>query len=135
MKADLHLHSRFSDGSDSIEDLAKLIVTGGLGVVALTDHDTDAGNTALLSLLPDGIRFIPGIEFTCIMPLGKCHILGYGFDADAPAFREAIKNGKQRRRGKLERRLEFLKETHGIVFDEAELASLYALPTVGKPQL
>lgn len=135
MRADLHLHSRFSDGSDSAETLARVITDGGFGVVALTDHDTDEGNEALRALLPDGIRLISGIEFTCIMPRGKCHILGYGFDADAPAFREAIEEGKQRRRQKLERRLEFLRETHSIVFDETELASLYALPTVGKPHI
>ncbi len=135
MKADLHLHSRFSDGSDSAQALARKIVEGGFSSVALTDHDTDEGNAPLASLLPESVRFIPGIEFTCIMPRGRCHILGYSFDEKNAAFREAIEEGKRRRRQKLERRLAYLKDTHGIVFDEIELASLYALPTVGKPHI
>ncbi len=135
MRADLHLHSRFSDGSDNAQALAKKIVEGGFSFVALTDHDTDEGNTPLASLLPESVRFIPGIELTCIMPRGRCHILGYGFDEKSTALREAIEEGKRRRRQKLERRLAYLKDTHGIVFGEEELASLYALKTVGKPHI
>lgn len=42
-RADLHLHSNFSDGSDSVETLVQNIKQEGLSVFALTDHDTIAG--------------------------------------------------------------------------------------------
>ncbi len=135
MRADLHIHSRFSDGSDSVEQLASAILAEGLSAAALTDHDTDEGNALLKNILPSHIRFIPGIEFTCIMPRGRCHILGYGFDGNHPLFREAIEEGKRRRRQKLDRRLIYLKDTFGITFTEEELSSLYALKTVGKPHI
>lgn len=135
MLADLHLHSLFSDGSDTAEELLCAVQKAGLSAFALTDHDTDEGNALLKKRTPPSIRFIPGIEFTCIMPLGKCHILGYGFDETDPTFREAIEEGKKRRREKLLYRLSVLKEAHGIVFTEQELNSLYALSVVGKPHI
>ena len=136
MRADLHLHSRFSDGSDSVEILAQKIIEGGFSAVALTDHDTDLGNAPLAALLPKDIRFIPGIEFTCTMPLGRCHILGYGFDGAHPAIREAIEEGKRRRRRKLDYRLALLEENHGITLTEEEKAPLYETMTAaGKPHI
>src|SRR5262245_9165352 len=43
MLADLHLHSYFSDGTFSPEELAQRARTEGLSVIALTDHDTVGG--------------------------------------------------------------------------------------------
>lgn len=40
MKADLHMHSRVSDGSYTIGELAELAAKNGLDVIAVTDHDT-----------------------------------------------------------------------------------------------
>ena len=43
IKADLHIHSSYSDGSDSIEELAKKINSSDIDIVSLTDHDTVGG--------------------------------------------------------------------------------------------
>jgi len=40
---DLHVHSSFSDGSESPTALAELAAAAGLSAMALTDHDTTAG--------------------------------------------------------------------------------------------
>jgi len=40
MKADLHVHSTVSDGSDSIDELIILAEQRGLDAIAITDHDT-----------------------------------------------------------------------------------------------
>ena len=40
MKADLHIHSDISDGSDSIEELIDTAINKGLDAIALTEHDT-----------------------------------------------------------------------------------------------
>ena len=40
---DLHVHSNFSDGSDSPKELLEKIVEKGIQVFALTDHDTIGG--------------------------------------------------------------------------------------------
>ena len=133
-KIDLHMHSTASDGTDSPAQLAEKVKAAGISVFALTDHDTVSGAEKLKKHLPDGVTFIPGIEFSCVMPSGKCHILGFNCDTDYPAFRAALDKGAELRREKLERRLDFLRE-HGIQFPDEELELLRQMPSVGKPHL
>lgn len=43
IRADLHMHSRVSDGSYTIEELAREAAAAGLDAIAVTDHDTLEG--------------------------------------------------------------------------------------------
>lgn len=133
-KIDLHMHSTASDGTDSPAQLAEKVKAAGISVFALTDHDTVSGAEELKKHLPDGVAFIPGIEFSCVMPSGKCHILGLNCDTYHPAFQSALNKGAELRKAKLEQRLAFLKE-RGIQFPDEELELLRSMPSVGKPHL
>ena len=44
---DLHVHSTFSDGSETTEKLVELAVEARLAAFALTDHDTTDGYKSL----------------------------------------------------------------------------------------
>ena len=44
MRVELHCHSLASDGSDPPAEVARLALERGLGIFALTDHDTCAGS-------------------------------------------------------------------------------------------
>ena len=44
MRADLHVHSSASDGTDPPAEVMCRAAQAGLDVVALTDHDTVAGD-------------------------------------------------------------------------------------------
>ncbi len=133
--ADLHMHSTASDGTDSPDQLAGRLRDVGIRVFALTDHDTVDGAEQLRAQPPEGIFFIPGIEFSCRMASGKCHILGYGCDFASPAFRAALGEGERLRRAKLETRITFLREECGVCFPEEELERLRRVPAAGKPHL
>lgn len=135
MLADLHLHSHFSDGSDSPETLIKNILKSEISVFALTDHDTVDGILPMKSFLPDGVRFLAGVEFSCICDAGKCHILGLGIDPENDALQKALKMGEDIRREKLAKRLIHLENNHGIVWNEKEMAYIRAQNRVGKPHL
>ena len=76
-KADLHLHSNYSDGSDSPKELVEKVKKNELSAFALTDHDTIAGCIEIKKYLPKDIKFIAGTELTCLADTVKCHILGY----------------------------------------------------------
>ena len=39
-KVDLHVHSTYSDGTNTPKELIKLAENEGLSAIALTDHDT-----------------------------------------------------------------------------------------------
>lgn len=133
-KIDLHMHSTASDGTDSPSLLAEKVKAAGIKVFALTDHDTVSGADELAKKLPDGVTLIPGIEFSCVMPSGKCHILGLNCDTQHPAFQSALNKGADLRKAKLEQRLSFLREC-GIHFPDEELELLRSMPSVGKPHL
>lgn len=128
------MHSTASDGTDSPVQLAEKVKAAGIQVFALTDHDTVTGTEQLAKYLPEGVTFIPGIEFSCRMASGKCHILGYYCDTLHPAFRDALTQGAALRKAKLEKRIDFLREK-GMCFPEDELNRLYQIPSVGKPHL
>ncbi|MBO6134026.1 MAG: PHP domain-containing protein [Lachnospiraceae bacterium] len=132
---DLHMHSRASDGTDSIAELLENIRRAGINIFSVTDHDTIDGTLEMESIVPKNMRFIRGIEFSCKTAAGKCHILGYGFDSENEDFKQMLEEGRMRRRNKLERRLEFLKSEFGIEFTDNEVSKLRSMNSVGKPHL
>ena len=52
MRADLHVHSSASDGTDPPAEVMRRAARAGLDVVALTDHDTVAGHAEAGQALP-----------------------------------------------------------------------------------
>lgn len=135
MFADLHMHTRFSDGSDDARSFIENIKKSGVTVFALTDHDTVDGIEAIRAELPDPLHFIAGVEFSCISPIGRCHILGLGIDPKNDLLRASLAKGERVRQEKLTKRLVHLKDNYGIVFDEAEMAYIRSQNRVGKPHL
>lgn len=78
MFADLHLHTFFSDGTYSPEELAAQARRHGFQAIALTDHDTVEGcEPAARECAAVNIEFIPGTELTAEQGGHEIHILGY----------------------------------------------------------
>ncbi len=134
MKIDLHTHSAASDGTDTPPELARKAKAAGIGVLAVTDHDTAEGVRALIAAPVEGIALIPGIEISARTASGKCHILGLGYDIGHPAFNALLEEAAGLRRAKLETRLAYLRR-RGYELPEEELAALRAMPSAGKPHL
>ena len=81
MYADLHLHSTYSDGTDTPEELCSLAFKSGVSVISITDHDAVGAYSALAkATLPKGLRIIPGVEISTTKNLKMIHILGYHID-------------------------------------------------------
>ena len=45
MAADLHCHTKMSDGSTGIDELIYIAKKKGVSTISVTDHDTFAGST------------------------------------------------------------------------------------------
>ncbi|MBC8097257.1 MAG: PHP domain-containing protein [Akkermansiaceae bacterium] len=85
MFADLHLHTNFSDGTYSPEELVAQAGKHKLSAIALTDHDTVEGSArALIACTAAGIEFITGSELTAEQGGNEIHILGYFLEAQNP---------------------------------------------------
>lgn len=81
MKFDLHVHSNYSDGSCSPQELLAQAKTKGLSAIAITDHDTVAGALDVLQCTdPVGVKLIPGVEISSHLDRFPVHILAYGCD-------------------------------------------------------
>ena len=83
MASDLHMHTTYSDGRLTPEELVAAAKDAGLRYMAITDHDTVGGIGHLYEtgMYPcKSIRIIPGIEFSAHHPLREIHILGYNID-------------------------------------------------------
>ncbi len=80
MKADLHCHTKLSDGTLGIDDIILLAKNSGVTTLAITDHDCLAGIVrAELIGKRHGINVIPGVEFSATDSKrgAKAHILCY----------------------------------------------------------
>lgn len=130
---DLHMHSNVSDGTDSVPELLKQVEAAGIQAFSVTDHDTIDGALEMEKLVPEGIYFIKGIEFSCIAKGNKCHILGYGYDESDTEFAEVLAQSIAVRKNKLERRIAFLDSEYHITFTPEQLTSLRQAKSVGKP--
>ena len=81
MFADLHLHTNFSDGTFTPEELVENAAKQKLSAIALTDHDTVEGCVrAAAACAAAGIEFIAGSELTAEQDDHEIHILGYFLD-------------------------------------------------------
>lgn len=135
MKADLHIHSNNSDGSDTVPELAEKIKNSGLDIFALTDHDTVEGAKEMDNFVPKNVKYVRGVELTCLCGSIKCHILGYGVDINNSELLSLIEKGKLLRRKKLETRINYLKDVWNIELTKDELDWLYSRKSVVKTHL
>lgn len=80
MPADLHCHTKMSDGCLSIEEIVLLAKRRGITTISVTDHDTFAGSTRA-KIFGDrrGVKVLSGVEFSAAdySTKRKVHILCY----------------------------------------------------------
>ena len=135
MFVDLHLHSRYSDGSDSVPELVEKLLSNGITTFSLTDHDSIRGIPELMEMSKGRAHAITSAEFSCLDKGDSCHILAYGFTPDDPHILALVEKGEELRRKNFENRKNYLEKAHGIFFTEKELAWLFSLPKIGKPHI
>ena len=91
MAADLHCHTKLSDGSVGIEDLIVIAQKSGIDTLAITDHDCLAGVVRGQVIGKRyGINIVSGVEISAFDEIAgkKVHIISYL--ADAPDRLERI---------------------------------------------
>ncbi|MBF8262372.1 MAG: phosphoesterase [Parachlamydiales bacterium] len=129
-RADLHVHSRCSDGTDSPQKLLELAVGAGLRGLSITDHDTIQAYTPELWSQAGAlnIELLRGVEISSEWQGLTVHVLAYAFDDGIHVFLNEV---LQRRIDRNRRILEKLKKK-GICIDEAELHSSGPAQIVGR---
>lgn len=101
LNADLHSHSRCSDGTLSPSVLARRAHANGVQLWALTDHDEVSGLAeAASSARALGLDFLAGVEISVSFAGETVHIVGLGVDPQEPRLLAGL---AATRRGRLAR--------------------------------
>ena len=80
-KTDLHMHTYFSDGFNSPEELLKKAAKEGIKTLSITDHDNVNGIFEAIEFAKKyEIEIIPGVEISTDIRDTEVHILGYFLD-------------------------------------------------------
>ena len=108
MKVDLHMHTTFSDGERSPEEVVELAVAGGLDVIAITDHDNTLGVAPARRAARGRIRVIPGVEMSTRWRGESIHILGYFVDPAAEPLNAHYRKLLERRHDRMSQIVERL---------------------------
>jgi predicted metal-dependent phosphoesterase TrpH len=134
MRADLHVHSSASDGTEPPAEVMRRAAQAGLDVVALTDHDTTAGHAQARGALPASLTLVPGMELSCLLDGRSLHLLAYLFDPDDPplaAQTRRIRGDRVRRARAMVDRLAGL----GVPITWDDVAAIAGSAVVGRPHI
>ena len=130
LNADLHSHSRYSDGTLSPAALAARAAARGVALWALTDHDEVGGLAeAAAAAGAAGIAFLTGVEVSVTFAKETVHIVGLGFDPEDATLRAGL---ARTRGGRLERARQM---AEGLAAVGLKGAFEGALRYVGNPEL
>lgn len=144
---DLHLHTYYSDGTLSPNEVVRRAASRGVMTIAITDHDGIGGiPEALEAGEAYGVKVIPGIEFSTKMsakelkqpvevssePDIHMHLLGHDIDIRNAALNLAVDTIRKQRE---ERNRKLLEAFHRIGFpiEESDLVQNSQKGYLGKP--
>ena len=121
---DLHTHTCLSDGNLTPEELLRDARDAGIGILALTDHNSTEDLTAWRRDFPE-LSLIQGSEITCRYLQHELHVVALGFDPSHPKIQAVLRNNQPDRRPYISAILEKLRAL-GIdvgTYDELQAAN------------
>ncbi|GHD48315.1 metal-dependent phosphoesterase [Mycetocola manganoxydans] len=107
----------------------------GLGVVALTDHDSTAGwQEASVAATEVGITLIPGMEFSARLGYKSVHLLAYLFDPDNGDLNTETARIRESRLRRAESIVQKIAADYSLSWDDV-VAQTTPGATVGRPHI
>lgn len=92
IRADLHIHTYYSDGGQSPADVIAAAKARGVNLISVTDHDNSLAGAETAALAKRaGIGFADGVEVSAYDGDVKVHLLCYAMDYFSPAYAAFIK--------------------------------------------
>ena len=108
-RADLHIHTYFSDGAYSPEEIVRRVKEAGVSLFSVTDHDNAEGTERAESAAKrEGLLFVRSMEISAYNEFGKVHVLGYRIDKNT-AYERYL---RERTEGAFERAADSLRKAN-----------------------
>lgn len=112
--ADLHCHSRHSDGTLDVGELFALAASRGVRLIALTDHDELSGlASARQKAAQHRMQVVSGVEISTSWAGKSVHVVGLRIDEHHPGLLEALRKVREER-GLRAKRMDEAFEAAGI---------------------
>ncbi len=132
---DLHLHTDFSDGVTSPEEVLNKVRELNLVAFSICDHDNIDGYFAIKKLLDeDDPELVPGVELSAGAGGEDIHILGYYFDPDSKNLKKALKMFRESRNRRGAEMLNKLKKL-GVELSYEEVREIAGNSAIGRPNV
>lgn len=131
-KSEIHMHSTFSDGEFAPAELIAIGKQNGVGILALTDHDTFSGLPEFIDASKGtGIIAFPGIEITVQYRDFNLHLLSYfkSLESIQPDLWNRVEKMKEAREERMQQLIERINEViperfrGTVTFDNVKKAS------------
>ena len=137
MKADLHIHTYYSDGVYPPEKIVDLALDAGLEAIAITDHDNImAWDVAQEYLKDKDLEIIKGVEINTLYKGKEVHILGYFMDTENSDFRELLKTQQAARVKQTKEIINLLAKKEGIRIKLEDITKQVAEGgSIGRPHI
>jgi predicted metal-dependent phosphoesterase TrpH len=132
---DLHVHTTFSDGDMTPEDVVESACEIGLAGIAIADHDEIAGvDAAERAGRACGLRVIPAVEFSTYEGKADIHILGYFLNRRSGELLEHLTKFRDARRNRGIEMVERLRDM-GVDIDVDSVLEIAGGGAVGRPHI
>ena len=139
MKIDLHVHTTYSDGMLSPEEIVETALSCKLDCIAITDHDNVLSHQVALDYINKNnynLEVISGVEINTLFKGYEVHILGYFMDKNNSQFVEMINAQQKARIEQTHKIIELLAKKEGIRIKFEDVQKLVApLGSIGRPHI
>ncbi len=131
--SDLHIHSCFSDGKLTPQEIVDYAISHNVKCISITDHDTINGQALAMSdSKTKGLTYVTGVELSTEFKGKEVHLLGYFIDITNENLLEVLKTVQQSRLLRAKAIIGRLNEIGvKISFDSLELKG----ESVGRPHI
>ncbi|NTW54677.1 MAG: PHP domain-containing protein [Chlorobaculum sp.] len=134
-KADLHIHTKCSDGLFTPEEIVRKAVNAKLKAISITDHDTVKGiDQAKPLALESGLELIPGVEMSSAYKGYDIHILAYFFDYQHSELKHYLDHCRSLRTERAERMVQKLAKM-GVKIEIEQIIMKAQNGSVGRPHI
>ena len=95
---DLHMHTDYSDGACTADEVLEMVRACGISAFSITDHDTlDGYRHAKAAMRPGDPELVTGVELSVMIGDDDVHVLAYLFDPDDKPMNDALQSFQQKR--------------------------------------
>ena len=140
MLADLHIHTTFSDGIYTPQEIVEQAVGVGLKAIAITDHENLKGYDVARAYIAQkkyDLQLLRGVEMDTNFKGKDVHVLGFHFSPDSAPLVQALAWNRVGRIGRVEKIIEKIDAmgyplTFKEVRDEANGAKSLGRPHIAR---